>query len=200
MKKILKFLIIFLIAFFLVIPQVSAWQWTAHTKIVDKIYDDLQAKGYHLDEHQMVLGAVEPDKSDLVNNKANHKYPDSVKKTVECLNKAKAAYHQGDIQSESFYYGMATHYITDTFAAPHSGWMNDKDRYYREANDLTLYYDKNLFFTGNIDELLKYGYLRGKGSISAYDNTRSSNTKKEIDQEDLNRAYTAADLIIKSNI
>ncbi len=201
MKRIFKFMVVFLIAFYLVLPQASAWQWQAHTAIVDKIYDDLSSKGYHLNEKEMASGAVWPDKHDLSDNKANHKWPSSIKKTIECLDKAKAAYHQGDINLESFYYGMATHYITDTFAAPHCSWMTDKNGYYNLGDQLSPSYDRNLQFqNNNIDELLTYGYNTGKISASNFDNAGSSNTKKEIVQEDLNRAYTNADLIIKRNI
>lgn len=190
---------------FLLIPQSAAWEWKAHARIIDEIYDNHLPPNIKnsLDEHQMVLGAWEPDRSDLANNKANHKYPDSVKKAEECLSNAKIAYHNGNYKLESFYYGMASHYISDSFAAPHSGWMKtlpDKDSYYKKGNNLVPGIDKKLQYKNSINELLQYGYSRGKESIDNLEKAKSTDAKSNIVQGDLNRAYTATYLIFRSSM
>jgi hypothetical protein len=83
----------------------------------------------NLDLSEMKKGANYPDKLDK-DNKNLHAYPLSVNKTEENLKKAMTYYHMARdaktatdrtkyYKQESFFLGCATHYISDTFAAPH---------------------------------------------------------------------------------
>lgn len=198
MKNTLKLGITFLIVILMVIPSASAWNWKTHCAIADGLYDNTpEPIKKNLNKFDMYAGAVKPDKSDLVDNKANHNYPRSVGKAKEYLEKAKAAYRGGNYNKESFYYGMASHYISDTFAAPHCGWIKDKSRYYETGGNLMPVYDNHLYYTGDIDELLKFGKSQGVDSIKVWNNTKDDLKAKNIVQTDLNRAYTSTYLIYK---
>ncbi len=92
----------------------------------------------------MKSGANYPDILDK-DNKKLHAYPLSVDKVEENLNAAMDCYRKArnafgtdktKYRQESFHLGMATHYISDTFAASHCIYTieNYKD-YYKIAEE-----------------------------------------------------------------
>lgn len=176
------------------ISPVYSWEWTAHKKIVDEVYNKLPSDVQkNLKPHisTMKKGSTYPDT--IPGDKINHGYPGSYPKTKNWLNKGNVAYNKGDYKEAAWCFGVASHYITDTFSAPHCGWINNKEKYWKTGNTLTP--KKHSFHYSNLDNMLKYGKDRGKDSIYNWNHDEN----KEIVQQDLNRGTSAAYIAILYN-
>lgn len=179
---------------FLMISPVYSWEWTAHKKIVDEVYNNLPSdvqKNLRPHISTMKKGSTYPDT--IPGDKINHGYPGSYPKTNNWLNKGNVAYDKGDYKEAAWCFGVASHYITDTYSAPHSGCINNKEKYWKIGNDLTP--KKHSFHYSNLDNMLKYGKDKGKVSLNNWNN----NENKEIVQKDLNRGTSAAYIAILYN-
>ena len=103
-----KFLI--LIVFIIYCLNVNAWKDDTHIMFAENVYysmpDELQAK---LNLSRMKEGSVAPDK-DFKDFKRHH-YPDSLYLSKLWLN------NKTDV---SYSFGVASHYISDSFVAPHN--------------------------------------------------------------------------------
>ncbi len=166
----------------------NAWEWTAHKNIVDEVYSNLPTDVQHnLKPYIPVMkeGSTYPDVYDTVDNKKNHKYPDSYPKANEWLDKGKVAYEKKDYKESAWCFGVASHYISDTFAAPHCDWINNKEEYWKIGNSLTP--KKHDFKYSNLNTMLQYGKQRGAESVKNWNNKED----KGIVQQDLNRGTSA---------
>lgn len=190
MRTIFKF-IIFSTFLLLLISPVYSWEWTAHKKIVDEVNNNLPAdvqKNLKPYISLMKEGSTYPDT--IQGDKINHGYPGSYPKTNNWLDKGKVAYDKGDYKEAAWCFGVASHYITDTFSAPHCGWINNKEKYWQIGNGLTP--KKHNFHYSNLDNMLQYGKEKGKDSL----NNWNKNENQEIVQQDLNRGTSAAYIAI----
>lgn len=107
-----RFLSLILMVFAISVTSSYAWNWDTHQAIVDKLYSDmprdLQIK---LNLSLMEEGSIAPDK--VLHNNIFHHYPPS-------YNLALVAINEGvDWNDISYNFGIATHYISDSFSAPH---------------------------------------------------------------------------------
>lgn len=113
MKKL--FLLILIV---LLIPNVFAWNWFTHKEFGENIYnslpEELQAK---LNLEKIREGTIAPDK-DFKDN-VRHHYPPSYNLTLHWLDIAKKSLEQQDYDNASYAFGVATHYVSDSFSAPH---------------------------------------------------------------------------------
>tara|TARA_Y100000310_G_C20526002_1_gene736067 strand:- start:6 stop:749 length:744 start_codon:yes stop_codon:yes gene_type:complete len=115
--KKLFFWIFFVFLFF--ISGISAWNWEIHENFAEGTYyfleEDLKNK---LDLEEMRRGAIVPDKEfkDFV----RHHYPYSYEQALIWLDKSKEAYENEDYKNSSYFFGIASHYITDSFSSPHN--------------------------------------------------------------------------------
>ena len=102
---------------FLIIPSVSAWGWNTHQMFVEKVYDsmplELQSK---LNLSLMKEGAIAPDK-DFHDNVWHH-YPPRYNLSLKCLDFD--CHNECNYTDASYRFGVATHYISDSFVAPHN--------------------------------------------------------------------------------
>jgi len=113
MKKCLIFIIL------IIVPQITeAWDWNNHKAIVEKIYYsipyEIQSK---IDLEELRTGSIAPDK-DFHDNRLHH-YPKSYNKTVYWLDLAKNYIKENNYKNASYCFGVASHYISDSFVAPH---------------------------------------------------------------------------------
>ncbi|MBI2148833.1 zinc dependent phospholipase C family protein [Candidatus Woesearchaeota archaeon] len=114
----------------LLIPQVHAWKWETHQNIIEYIYFNLPIEAQQqLNITKLKEGSITPDK-DFKDHKLHH-YPKSLIEAEKWLN------NDTDI---SFNMGIASHYITDSFAAPHN--INGEDYKLHSAfeNQVKNYY------------------------------------------------------------
>ncbi len=171
---------------FLITSPVTAWEWNAHKKIVDEVYTNMPSDVQKDLKPYIALmkeGSTYPDT--IPGDKVNHGYPGSYPQTTMWLDKGKVAYEKGDYKESAWCFGVASHYISDTFSAPHCGWINDKDKYWQIGNELTP--KKHDFQYSNLNNMLKYGNERGKESLTSW----NKNEDRGIVQQDLNRGVSA---------
>jgi len=114
----MKLIFLLLILLILAIPQILAWDWENHKAIVDKLYYSIPYETQvKLDLEQLEIGSIAPDK-DFHDNRLHH-YPPSYNKTLFWLNQTKYYLSIGDYNNASYSFGVVTHYISDSFVAPH---------------------------------------------------------------------------------
>lgn len=108
-KGLISLILVFLAVFTV---NCNAWVWETHQNIVDKVYSDmpreLQVK---LNLSLMEEGSIAPDK--VFHNNVLHHYPQSYELALKALNE------NNDWDNISYNFGIATHYISDSFSAPH---------------------------------------------------------------------------------
>jgi hypothetical protein len=117
-NKILNLLVVFMVSLLIMIPASDAWSWKTHSQIVDVVYYGLPSDV----QRNLNLGIMENasnDPDEIFHDFTYHSYPKSYKKSVYWLNLGKTAYDEGNYDNASYDYGVACHYISDTFSAPH---------------------------------------------------------------------------------
>lgn len=71
----------------------------------------------NLDLAKMKDGSNDPDEN--FKDTASHHYPKTYPKATKWLNDAKTNYDKKDYEQASYCFGVASHYISDMFSAPH---------------------------------------------------------------------------------
>jgi hypothetical protein len=215
MNSVLKLLVVILIASPLTVNLSDAWNsGTNHTHehIAAKLYSDMPANiQKNLDISEMKKGANYPDTLD-VGHKELHAYPLSVNKTEENLKAAMTDFKNARnaktttertkyYKQESFHLGMATHYISDTFAAPHCIYrMENYHDYYKIADGITdmkgttlpQNVTRNLKSHEGLDTLLKYGHDEGRKDAQYWNENqiwKDQTKSKSLVTKNLKRAY-----------
>ncbi|MTK64699.1 MAG: phospholipase [Methanobacterium sp.] len=117
-NKIFNLMTVFMISLLIMMPSSDAWSWETHSQIVDVVYHGLPSYVQrNLNLEIMENASNDPD--EIFHDFTYHSYPKSYNKSVYWLNLGKTAYDAGDYQNASYDYGVACHYISDTFSAPH---------------------------------------------------------------------------------
>lgn len=94
------------------------WNSEKHMAAVDSVYYSMPPSiRQDLNLSYMQLGSIYPDK--YFKDFKNHKYPYSYNKSIFWLEQAKQAYAKKDFENASYSFGIVTHYIMDSFSAPH---------------------------------------------------------------------------------
>lgn len=138
-----------------------AWNWDTHQAQVRTVFYYLPAELQDkLNLSAIEYGSIMPDKE--FKDFENHHYPESVGKTKEWLDKSKESFSKDDYENASLYFGIASHYITDSFAAPH--YTAENYNLHREYEDQA---SKGYYFVNctkrdfEIEEILKLGEFEG---------------------------------------
>src|SRR5690606_36696625 len=108
------------------------------------------------------------------------------------LDRGRSAYKNRNYRYASYCFGVASHYITDTFYAPHC--------VSRESSSLHSSYERQAaylkprisYMSGDLYTLMQRGYLNGRNNWSAWTRTRSPS----IVQRDLNTGTSVAYIAI----
>ena len=102
----------------LIIPSASAWNWDTHQAFVDSFYVSVDnATREHLDLEELRRGAIDPDKT--FRDFKRHGYPYTVEQASYWLEQTTYAIQHNDWKNASYTFGVAVHYLSDTFSAPH---------------------------------------------------------------------------------
>ncbi|MBT3416969.1 zinc dependent phospholipase C family protein [Candidatus Woesearchaeota archaeon] len=113
MKKIL-----FLLILLIVLQSTTAWDWNNHKSIVQTLYYSAPYEVQrNLDLQQLEIGSIAPDK-DFHDNRLHH-YPKSYNLTLYWLEETKRHLENKEYKNASYTFGVASHYISDSFVAPH---------------------------------------------------------------------------------
>jgi len=140
---------------------VLAWNWDTHQAQARTVFYYLP---YQLQE-KLNLSAIEhgsiiPDKE--FKDFENHHYPESVGKTEEWTKKAKEALDKGDFENASLYFGIASHYVSDSFAAPHyTAEIYKLHKEYEDQGSKGYYFVNCTKKDYGIEEILRLGQLEG---------------------------------------
>ena len=187
MNKTVIIMCLFLIGvFFVQIPAASAWNWNTHEEIVENNYNSLPSDiQQNLSLDAMKEGSMDPDFKFF--DFKYHSYPNSYGKAEEWLNRGQYYYEIGDYYYASYCYGVASHYITDSFSAPHCAGASGPNH--------TLYETKASFLTpGVIQSNDDLHSAMNKASINGKTNWNDwLNSKNNSDiQNDLNNGTSAS--------
>lgn len=103
----------------LAILVLSAWNWPTHEEFASKVYDSFPTDTKsNLNSSLVKEGSIIPDK--VFQDYEDHSYPGSVAKTDLWLKRSVESYEAGMYDEASLALGIAMHYISDSFAAPHN--------------------------------------------------------------------------------
>jgi hypothetical protein len=177
------------------LPSAEAWSWKTHSDVVDFVYYKLPPEVQkNLNLKIMENGSNEPD--EVFKDFTTHSYPKSYQKAKTWLDKGKLAYDRGDYDEASYDYGVASHYISDTYSAPHCVSKED-------SADHTKYEDqaKNLkpvanTTSGDLEAMLKEGYSQGGISWNQWLQTKDT----ALIQTNLNNGASAALSAVNTSI
>ena len=156
----MKYVFIFII---LLVPFVSGWNWNTHTAIVDSFYygldEDVRGR---LNLSLMEYGGVVPDKE--FRDYVRHSYPKSYAETSKWLEKAKEEILLGDYDKASLSFGIASHYVVDSFSSPHgvNGEEYSLHKEYEDQGSEDYFYVECVKEEFDLQELLQSGLLEGK--------------------------------------
>ena len=187
---------VFLLSVPLLISPVAAWGLQTHQTIASQTYYSLPiAVQHHLNLNEMKKGSIVPD----VTFKDGYQqvYPKSVTPAQLWLNRGKAAYKAKNYNYASYCFGVASHYISDTYSAPHCilGETNEQHGAY-EVQGLSMTPIVVYRPGESVKSLLSYGYKQGQIDWKYWIKTRNPRTT----QIDLNHAGSAAYTLIRNYI
>ena len=183
---------VFLLSVPLLISPAAAWSGETHQSIASQIYYSLPLSVQHnLNLSEMKRGAVAPDY--VFQDMVDHVYPNSYPKAVNWLKAGKSAYKSGNYKYASYCFGVASHYIEDTFSAPHCYVGETHDQHVAYEKQATTMRPSLRYVSGTIRYIMSSGYLQGKSDMKTWLKTRSSS----IVQKDLNSGASAAYSMIR---
>lgn len=110
--------LVLILSLLMLMPASDAWSWKTHSQIVDTVYYGMPSDV----QKNLNLGIMENasnDPDEIFHDFTYHSYPNSYNKSIYWLNLGKTAYDSGNFENASYDYGVACHYISDTFSAPH---------------------------------------------------------------------------------
>lgn len=127
-RGLIKSLIILLVVSLVFSPSASAWHVVTHKTIAEKIYYAMPLNvQYNLNLSEMERGAVAPDRIFKDSKYGNHRYPKSYKLAESWLKNGKTAYHEGNYNYASYCFGVASHYISDSYVVTHCANISKSD-------------------------------------------------------------------------
>ena len=179
-------LAIFLVVVSTNISSVTAWDWITHEEIVESNYYSLPGDIQHnLNLDLMKKGSMTPDF--VFFDFKYHSYPNSYGKAVYWLNKGGFYYKNSDFYYASYCYGVASHYITDSFSAPHAAGVTGLQHIIYEAK-ASFIKPEVVEVTGNLNSTMYNGDLNGEKSWKIW----IKNKNDSLIQNDLDHATGAS--------
>lgn len=149
--EITKGLIILIVVIMVFSPSASAWHVITHESIAEKIYYAMPLNvQYNLNLSEMRVGAAAPDLIFKDGGNGGHKYPKSYEKAIKWLKKGKTAYHKGNYNYASYCFGVASHYISDSYVVAHCANIGKSDHknYEKQSKEMkpsTIWYREDQF-------------------------------------------------------
>lgn len=193
--KLIRFGLILLMIGFISFPSADAWTWKTHSDIVDAVYYALPTEVQkNLDLEIMENASNDPD--ELFKDFTYHSYPKSYERAKSWLSKGKAAYDRGDYAEASYDYGVASHYISDTFSAAHSVSKEESEDHIQYENQAKSLVPMPNYQSRDLNIMLQNGYKQGSISWDEWLQTKNS----AVVQKNLNDGASAALSAIKDSI
>lgn len=192
-RRIIKILAVFMLSVPLLISPAAAWPVQTHQNMASKVYYSLPLSVQNnLNLNEMKKGAIAPDA--VFKDFNNHKYPQSIAQAQKWLNNGKKAYKSKNYKYASYCFGIALHYITDTYVAAHCVSTETKAQNTAFESKATKMTPTIRYMSGNLNLLLYYGYQQGKSDWKTWLKTKSSS----IAQKEVNNGASAAYSMIRN--
>ncbi len=176
MKKRVLFLLLFL---------VIGWNWDTHKGIIESSFErfpgGLREK---LSLPLMQDGSLRPDRD--FHDFINHSYPRSIGPINYWLNLSKVAFLNKDYTTSSIAFGIASHYISDSYSAPHYVTNEDYNDHLEYENQAEAEFDVECRYT-NLEEDIT---TVQKGKKLEWDNWLKNNGRKYSKQSSEAAAVT----------
>lgn len=151
---------------------VLKWCKPGHASVAEVIYNAFPKNiKTNLDVEAMIDGSNDPDEK--FKDTATHHYPASYKRAIKWLNDGKLNYDSKNYKRSSYCFGVASHYISDTFSAPHcvKGEPNKVHHKFEIVDDD---YTPNVeFISGDLETLMKKGNEQGKIDWKNWEKTKN---------------------------
>jgi Zinc dependent phospholipase C len=164
-----------------------------HATVVDAVFDALPPEvRNNLKKNIMEDSSDDPDQKfkDMI----KHHYPPSFKEATKWLKEGKASYNNKDYEHASYCFGVASHYITDTFMAPHCvNHEPSKDHHDFEKAMEKIIPHANLL-NGDLKSLMISGVERGQKDWKQW---KKSKNDTSILQNEADMAASASLTAIK---
>lgn len=174
---------------------VLKWAWPGHAAIIEAVYNALpEDTKKNLDLAKLKDASNDPDQ--VFKDTTNHHYPKTYEKATLWLAKAKESYTKKDYEDASYNFGVASHYISDTFSAPHCVSHEkgtDHHKFEIIADNLKPQVST---VSGDLNTLMKSGFEQGQLD---WQNWMKNKDNSEA-QNEVNQAASVILLAIKDNI
>ena len=171
------------------------WGWPAHASIAEAVdlalSDELKQK---LNLDKMQDGSNDPDQK-FHDNRA-HSYPASYKRAIKWLERGKASYENKDYDDASYSFGVASHYISDTFSAPHCAEKESGKDHHNYEIVADTFTPKVSYMEGDLDSQMEQGVEQGKKDWKLWKKTQN----RDIVQAGVDRGASAAYTAIKNTL
>lgn len=191
----IKAIVLLVGVFILLTPTSTAWSWETHSEIAEAVYNGLPVEVQkNLNLEIMKNASNDPD--EIFKDFTYHSYPKSYNKAQSWLDKGKNAYNQGNYDEASYDYGVASHYISDTFSAPHGVSKEssaDHSKYEDQAKKLK---PVATYKSGDLNIMMQEGYTQDATSWNEWLQTKNS----DIIQKNLNDGASVSLSAIKDSI
>jgi hypothetical protein len=193
----IKILVIFFIFGVVFTPSASAWHWNTHKNIAEGIYNSMPADVQHnLNLSEMRIGAAAPDLVFKDNKYKGHRYPKTYLKAVNWLKKGKTAYQEGYYNNASYCFGVASHYISDSYVAPHCANSSKSAHRYYEKRAKNMKPSAVCYMNESLKSSLAEAYKTGEARWGTW----LENRNMTLVQQDLNNATSIAYSAIRKNV
>jgi hypothetical protein len=161
MKKALKICILLLMVSLIPASPVEAWSVNTHYDIVDATYyslpSDVQAK---LNLSIMRDASDDPDIKFL--DFSFHSYPKSEIKANYWLKRGEESYKLGNYDDASYCFGVASHYISDSYCAPHTEGNASEVYHSLYETEAMFLIPEVTYLNEDLNSILLQGQLEGK--------------------------------------
>jgi hypothetical protein len=190
-----KLTMLFLTVCLIFAPVSDAWTWSTHSSIVDSTYYSLPNSIHSkLSLSAMRDGSNDPDQ--IFHDYRDHSYPYSYNKAIYYLNQGSSYYKQKKYYLASKSFGIASHYISDTFSAPHCVSGESSSQHQAYENQASKLKPHVTAVNGNLKLLMYQGYTSEKSDWTKWQKTHSTS----YTQKDLNRAASITFMAINNSI
>lgn len=177
---------VFIIILFLVL----GWDWDTHKGFIESSFsefpDELKEK---LSLPLMGDGSLIPDRD--FHDFTNHSYPKSLSAVDYWFNVSKKAYLGGDYKTASIAFGVGSHYLSDSLAAPHAV-SNENYGDHREYEDQALVDFKVKCKNINLKEELSRYYDEKKLEWGEWLKDKKAKYPKQSSSEAADLVYSSA--------
>ncbi len=195
LKQSLKAIVALMIFTLMLTPASSAWTWDTHSDVIDAVYYGLPAE-VQKNLNLQIMEDASNDPDEIFKDFKSHSYPKSYQKAKTWLDKGKTAYDNGNYTEASYDYGVASHYISDTFSAPHGVSKESSSDHSSYENQAKKLKPVATYKSGDLNTMMQNGYNQDATSWNEWLQTRSSNTI----QNNLNEAVSVSLSAIQDSI